>query len=82
MHLLQPLTNIFKKCNINYHLYADDSQLYSYCEITDLSDLISAAENCLKEVKEWRDINKLSLTIRKQNFYLYTHKGKKLIFPC
>ena len=35
----QPLVSIFKKYNIQYHLFADDTQLYIFGDVANIPDL-------------------------------------------
>ena len=56
-----PLGCIIKKHNLNYHFYADDSQLYLSIKPTHINDLIFSLEKCILEVKDWMSVNKLKL---------------------
>ena len=46
-----PLANIIKNHNLNYHMYADDTQLYISLEPSNSSDLDTSVENCIKDIK-------------------------------
>jgi len=55
------MTQIFKKYEIDYHLYADDSQLYKSCMPGCFEDVMVRMGECINEVKKWMTINKLQL---------------------
>ena len=54
-----PLGNIIRKYHLNYHFYADDTQLYLCIEPSNINDLIFSVEQCITEVKLWMHNNKL-----------------------
>ena len=56
-----PLANIIKNHNLNYHMYADDTQLYISLEPSNSLDLVISVENCIKDIKTWMLENKLLL---------------------
>ena len=52
---------IIRKHNLDYHFYADDTQLYLSIQPNDINDLVFKMEACISEVKEWMHDNKLKL---------------------
>jgi len=74
-----PLEYIFKQHNINYHLYADDLQLYLPLECDGCTSFTNFY-NCLTEVKGWLSNNFLQLNEDKTEFIIFGHKefGNKL----
>ena len=46
---------------MNYHLYADDNQIYKFAQADNITEVITSTEVCVREVKEWMTINKLKL---------------------
>ena len=54
-----PLGKIIKENNINYHMYADDTQLYKSVPFSDLQLLVQSIETCFSDVKIWMTHNKL-----------------------
>ena len=57
----QPLGSLIRKHDVNYHMYADDTQLYkSLPSHADVS-LLSTMELCINDVGNWMINNKLKL---------------------
>ena len=61
-----PLGKIIKEHNINYHMYADDTQLYKSVPFSDLQLLVLSIETCSGNVKKWMTDNKLKMNNEKQ----------------
>ncbi|XP_042349014.1 uncharacterized protein LOC121947898, partial [Plectropomus leopardus] len=55
-----PQGNIIRKHSINFHCYADDTQLYLSMK-PDETDQLSRLQTCLKDVKAWMSCNFLML---------------------
>ena len=64
-----PLGNIMRKHGINFHCYADDTQLYLSMKPnqTNQVEMLSA---CLKDIKTWMTMNYLSLNAEKTEVIL------------
>ena len=61
---LSPLLDIFDKYpDINFHVYADDIQIY--CNLPDPSLNISTLNKCLEEIRYWLAVNLLALNSEK-----------------
>jgi hypothetical protein len=56
-----PLGDILRRHNVNFHFYADDSQLYLSFDIKDSSNAFNKMEECIKEVKAWMGAHFLCL---------------------
>ena len=66
---LSPLLDIFDRyLDINFHIYADDIQIY--CNLPDPSTNISILNNCLDEISDWLASNAFSLNTSKTTVLL------------
>ena len=59
-----PLGNIIRNHSINFHCYADDTQLYLSIK-PDESNQLSKLQTCLKDIKSWMSCNFLMLNLEK-----------------
>ena len=69
-----PLGKIIRKYDLNYHFYADDTQLYLSIEPANVNDLIFSLEQCIEDVKTWMHVNKLKLNDDKTEAVLINPK--------
>ena len=65
-----PLGKIIKEHNINYHMYADDTQLYKSVPFSDLQLLVQSIETCSGNVNKWMTDNKLKMNNEKTEILL------------
>ncbi len=65
-----PLSHVIRKHNLNYHNYADDSQLYISLHPDDLSP-ISSLTQCIKDINQWMSDNFLQLNKDKTEILLF-----------
>lgn len=75
----QPLVSIFKKHQMCYHLYADDTQMYVFGKLEELQNLIDVTTRCIAEVKSWMTSNKLKLNDEKTDIVLISKSDVKKI---
>uniref|UniRef100_A0A3B3B7H9 Reverse transcriptase domain-containing protein n=1 Tax=Oryzias melastigma TaxID=30732 RepID=A0A3B3B7H9_ORYME len=59
-----PLGNIIRKHSINFHCYADDTQLYLSIK-PDQNDHLEKLNSCIRDIKTWMTINYLLLNPEK-----------------
>ena len=73
-----PLGKIIQKHNLRYHIYADDTQLYTEFNPRIPGDSVTALfklESCITEIKEWMNVNKLKLNEDKTEFFVASSKS-------
>ena len=64
-----PVCDIFRRYNIGYHTYADDTQVYlSFKPNVSEEESIKRLESCLSEVRDWMASNDLKLNDDKTEF--------------
>ena len=58
---LLPITDIFDRHQIRFHIYADDTQLYAECPPSSHADAQRKIEECVSDIRQWLDYNHLLL---------------------
>ena len=61
----QPVGSIIRKHHLNYHMYADDIQIYGSAIPSEMSVLSDSVSHCVDDVKQWMTINKLQMNNKK-----------------
>ena len=56
-----PITDIFDRHQIRYHIYADDTQLYTECPSSSHANAQRKIEECVSDIRQWLDYNHLLL---------------------
>ena len=59
------LSDKIDKHGINFHAYADDSQLYVHCDRYDTASAAALLEHCVTDVCDWMSANRLKLNADK-----------------
>ena len=65
-----PIGAILKAHGIEYHIYADDTQVYLSCKVEDISESIDKLQNALADVRSWMIQNKLKINDQKTEFLI------------
>ena len=73
----QDLERIARENGFEIHMYADDTQLYITFEREQSGKTVPLLEKCLKDTKEWMQINFLKLNEDKTTSGYPTHKDTK-----
>ena len=73
--VLGPL--IGKHKGVNFHFYADDTQLYVHLSHMNASAAFDKLNRCLQDVKEWMSASKLKLNPDKTEFILFGSKKQR-----
>ena len=68
-----PVRDTILKYNLNYHIYADDTQLYiTFKSSQEPADsCITTLEKCIQEIRSWMRRNSLKLNDEKTEFLLF-----------
>ena len=70
-------TLIGKHKGVNFHFYADDTQLYVHLSHMNASPAFDKLNRCLQDVKEWMSASKLKLNPDKTEFILFGSKKQR-----
>ena len=70
-------TLIGKHKGVNFHFYADDTQLYVHLSHRNASAAFGKLNRCLQDVKEWMSASKLKLNPDKTEFILFGSKKQR-----
>ena len=73
-----PLGAIFKHYKRNYHIYADDTQIYCTFEINSLDEILVLICECIADIRYWMMTNKLKINDDETKLLLITSPSAKL----
>ena len=59
------LTRLVNAHNLQVHLYADDTQVYGFCDIEDSASFQNAVSACIDDISVWMRSNRLQLNAEK-----------------
>ena len=76
---IQPLGALIRRHGINYHCYADDTQLYLTFLPDQPSTALSKLELCISEVRVWMSHNMLMLNENKTEVMIFSSKARLLL---
>ena len=77
---ISPIADIFRRHQIRYHIYADDTQLYAECQPSNHTDAIRQLRDCVDELKRWLDHNHLLLNESKTEAIVF-HSSTARVTP-
>ena len=76
-------TLIGKHKGVNFHCYADDTQLYVHLSHRNASAAFDKLNRCIQDVKEWMSVSKLKLSPDKTEFILFgSNKQRERLNAC
>ena len=76
-----PLGAILNHYKVNYHIYADDTQIYCSFEIDSLDEVLNSISDCISDIRSWMITNKLKINDDKTEFLLITSPHKTITRP-
>ena len=65
-----PISDVITNCHLNYHLHADDTQLYLAFKTDDVNSAIDRVVSCVSEISGWMEQNDLKLNPEKTDILL------------
>ena len=78
-----PLAEIIQSHGLDYHFYADDTQLYISFKDCDVDVARLRVENCVADICHWMDVNELKLNHDKTEIMLiYSKYHTRPLFSC
>ena len=71
-----PLANVINKYSINYHCYADNTQIYLQCanNTTAVQEAITRIQDCITDVSNWMSRSALKINEDKTEFITFSAK--------
>ena len=60
-----PISDVMKNKGFDFHLYADDTQLYSSFKSSNINASLTDMSNCASEINDWMVTNKLKMNTDK-----------------
>ena len=72
-----PLSAILKHYKIDYHIYADDTQIYCSFDAESLDEVLGSLDNCISDIRSWMITNKLKINDSKTEFLVITSPRSK-----
>jgi len=57
--------------DVNFHGYADDTQLYVHCRLEEIAATSAKLERCITDMEYWMSANRLRLNMDKTELVLF-----------
>ena len=76
----RPVGLIIKMHGLEYHCYADDSQLYIVINQAKVSETLHRVEHCVSDIQKWMERNLLKLNEDKTEMILFSKKSMQHLF--
>ena len=76
----KPVGLIIRSHKMEYHCYADDSQLYIVINQANVNETIHRVENCVSDIQTWMERNLLKLNEDKTEIILFSKKSMENLF--
>ena len=78
---LIPLGNILKYHNVQYHMYADDTQVYISFKLRTPHEAIDTINECISDLQTWMINHKLKFNDSKTEFLIIRSQFSKVTLP-
>lgn len=72
----KPIGKIIQKHRLQYHIYADDTQIYTVSDMNSINENVARIESCIRDVRRWMQTNKLKLNDSKTEVIIFGTKQK------
>ena len=73
-----PLAQIMREHNVDFHFFADDTQLYISFNISELNSTCRQMESCISDLSSWMTSNFLKLNGEKTEILLFSSRFNKV----